>query len=105
MVFSHRGSSLKKESKVTILGHHELSPFRYGPTSRLNKKKTSEEPLDSSIGESDCDPPPHSVDIVYTWVNGSDPNFKSVFKKTDLGQKSHEADVNPQRFAGEWFNR
>ena len=38
------------------------------------------------------------VDIVYTWVNGSDPNFKKSFSETDLGMETNKEDIKPQRF-------
>ena len=38
------------------------------------------------------------VDIVYTWVNGSDPSFKKSFSETDLGMETNKEDIKPQRF-------
>ena len=39
------------------------------------------------------------VDVVYTWVNGSDPTFVNSLKHTDLGMKSNKDDTKAQRFA------
>ena len=68
-----------------------------------NKAKEEAEALKGTIGKSDCKPPPHPIDVVYTWVNGSDPNFLSVFSKTDLGPETHKDDVKAQRFEGRIF--
>ena len=43
------------------------------------------------------------VDAVYTWVNGSDPDFVNSLKETDLGLKTHKDDTHNQRFAGKLF--
>jgi len=68
------------------------------------KSKVESVELTKTIGPSSCpSPPPSPVDAVYTWVNGSDPNFQTVFKSTDLGAKTHKDDVKAQRF--EDFNQ
>ena len=93
----------------SIILTNELLPVtvQFFTTFRTNKKSiekkqdtAKEEALKHPIGESDCKPPPHPIDVVYTWVNGSDPNFQSVFSQTDLGLKTHKDDVKAQRFEG-----
>ena len=84
-----------------ILTNELLLLFRTKRKSIEKKQDTAkEEALKHPIGESDCKPPPHPIDVVYTWVNGSDPNFQSVFSQTDLGLKTHKDDVKAQRFEG-----
>ena len=41
-----------------------------------------------------------AVDAVYTWVNGSDPEFLNSLHETDLGLKTSPLDVAPERFEG-----
>ena len=41
-----------------------------------------------------------AVDAVYTWVNGSDPEFLRSLHETDLGLKTNSLDVSPQRYQG-----
>jgi len=43
------------------------------------------------------------IDVVFTWVNGSDPTFVEDLKKSDLGSKTHKDDTKQQRF--EDFNQ
>ena len=40
------------------------------------------------------------VDVVYTWVNGSDPEFLRSLKETDLGLETNSLDISPQRYKG-----
>ena len=49
---------------------------------------------------SKCPELTEAVDAVYTWVNGSDPEFVNSLKETDLGLKTHKDDTHNQRFAG-----
>ena len=49
---------------------------------------------------SKCPELTEAVDAVYTWVNGSDPEFVNLLKETDLGLKTHKDDTHNQRFAG-----
>ena len=49
---------------------------------------------------SECPELTEAVDAVYTWVNGSDPEFLSSFNETDLGMKTHKDDTHNQRYAG-----
>ena len=39
-----------------------------------------------------------SVDAVYTWVNGSDADFKRSYNESDLGMKSNPNDTGKGRF-------
>ena len=41
-----------------------------------------------------------AVDAVYTWVNGSDPEFLRSLHETDLGLKTSPLDIAPRRFEG-----
>ena len=54
----------------------------------------------SYLPQSECTESSEPVDAVYTWVNGSDPEFLSAFKKTDLGLETHPLDKSPQRYQG-----
>ena len=49
---------------------------------------------------SKCPELTEAVDAVYTWVNGSDPEFVNSLKETDLGLQTHKDDTHNQRFAG-----
>ena len=70
-------------------------PGRLGQTDpNLANPKT----IAHSIGESNCTTS-FPVDVVYTWVNGSDPAFVNSLKHTDLGMKSNKDDTKAQRFA------
>ena len=53
---------------------------------------------------SKCPELTEAVDAVYTWVNGSDPEFVNSLKETDLGLKTHKDDTHNQRFAGKLFS-
>ena len=40
------------------------------------------------------------IDVVFTWVNGSDPKFQESLQNNNLGSKTHKDDTKPQRFEG-----
>ena len=42
---------------------------------------TASKPARSGPGPPNTCPKPQPIDVVYTWVNGSDPNFKRSLKK------------------------
>ena len=50
------------------------SDFYFGGT-------TAYKPARSGPGPPNTRPKPQPIDVVYTWVNGSDPNFKRSLKK------------------------
>ena len=53
---------------------------------------------------SECPEMSEPVDAVYTWVNGSDPEFLRSLKETDLGSVTHSLDTSPQRYKGLLYN-
>ena len=48
----------------------------------------------------ECSELSEAVDAVYTWVNGSDPEFLRSLEETDLGLETHSLDTSPQRYEG-----
>ena len=72
------------------------------------EKKDAAENLEKKVRPdylpvSKCPEVTEAVDAVYTWVNGSDPEFVNSLKETDLGMKTHKDDTHNQRFAGKLF--
>ena len=72
------------------------------------EKKDAAENLEKKVRPdylpvSKCPELTEAVDAVYTWVNGSDPEFVNSLKETDLGMKTHKDDTHNQRFAGKLF--
>ena len=72
------------------------------PSKKLFKK--------GDLTNSTCEPLDEPIDVVFTWVNGSDPIFLAQLTKE---RKKHEsesiniADIHNKRFEGEitnWFN-
>ena len=54
----------------------------------------------SYLPVSECPDMSEPVDAVYTWVNGSDPDFVQSMHETDLGMKTNSLDISPQRYKG-----
>lgn len=54
----------------------------------------------SYLPQSECPELNEPVDAVYTWVNGSDPEFLRSLEETDLGLETHSLDTSPQRYQG-----
>ena len=54
----------------------------------------------SYLPQSECSELSEAVDAVYTWVNGSDPEFLRSLEETDLGLETHSLDISPQRYEG-----
>ena len=54
----------------------------------------------SYLPVSECPDISEPVDAVYTWVNGSDPDFVQSMQETDLGMKTNSLDISPQRYKG-----
>ena len=54
----------------------------------------------SYLPQSECPELSEAVDAVYTWVNGSDPEFLRSLEETDLGLETHSLDTSPQRYEG-----
>ena len=52
------------------------------------------------LPQSECPELNEPVDAVYTWVNGSDPEFLRSLKETYLGLETHSLDTSPQRYQG-----
>ena len=40
------------------------------------------------------------IDVVFTWVNGSDPHFLEQLNEAETGSKTHIDDIKAQRFEG-----
>ena len=49
---------------------------------------------------SECQDLNQTVDAVYTWVNGSDPDFLRSMSEIDLGLKTNYLDISLQRYKG-----
>ena len=64
------------------------------------EKKSEKKVRPDYLPVSKCPEMTEAVDAVYTWVNGSDPEFVNSLKETDLGLKTHKDDTHNQRFAG-----
>ena len=64
------------------------------------EKKSEKKVRPDYLPVSKCPDMTEAVDAVYTWVNGSDPEFVNTLKETDLGLKTHKDDTHNQRFAG-----
>ena len=67
------------------------------------EKKSEKKVRPDYLPVSKCPEMTEAVDAVYTWVNGSDPEFVNTLKETDLGLKTHKDDTHNQRFAGKPF--
>ena len=64
------------------------------------EKKSEKKVRPDYLPVSKCPEMTEAVDAVYTWVNGSDPEFVNTMKETDLGLETHKDDTHNQRFAG-----
>ena len=63
--------------------------------------KPTNPPRADHLPKSDCPPLDEYVDAVYTWVNGSDPDFKSSLEGTKFEMKvPNKEDMHNQRFEG-----
>ena len=65
------------------------------------RPKPTKPPRPEHLPKSDCPKLDEPVDAVYTWVNGSDPDFKSSLEGTKLEMKApSKEDMHNQRFEG-----
>ena len=74
-------------------------------TERLEKMDAeSKQKPSGSIGEnSQCAPLEQPIDVVFTWVNGSDPSFQlELASHTGSLVKTHVDDLKAQRFQGKF---
>jgi len=63
------------------------------------RPKTTKAPRPDHLPKSDCPKLNEPVDAVYTWVNGSDPDFQSSLKGTQFEMKApSKEDMHNQRF-------
>ena len=82
-------------------------PNRPYPMEHINlrkhwiRPKTTKPPRPDHLPKSDCPKLDEPVDAVYTWVNGSDPEFKSSLEGTKFEMKvPSKEDMHNQRFEG-----
>ena len=65
------------------------------------RPKPTKPPRPEHLPKSDCPKLDEPVDAVYTWVNGSDPDFKSSLEGTKFEMKApSKEDMHNQRFEG-----
>ena len=65
------------------------------------RPKPTKPPRPDHLPKSDCPKLDEPVDAVYTWVNGSDPDFKSSLEGTKFEMKApSKEDMHNQRFEG-----
>ena len=63
--------------------------------------KATSPPRPDYLPKSDCQEMNEPVDAVYTWVNGSDPDFRNSLKGTKFEMKvPNNEDMHNQRFEG-----
>ena len=95
------GALADKYNKLKERIDNEIRELKLSNKSKVNN---GDQLMNKTIGKSSClSPPPSPVDVVYTWVNGSDPNFQASLGSTDLGAKTNKQDVTTNRF--EDFNQ
>ena len=67
------------------------------------RPKPTKPPRPDHLPKSDCPKLDEPVDAVYTWVNGSDPDFKSSLEGTKFEMKApSKEDMHNQRFEGRY---
>ena len=68
------------------------------------RPKPTKPPRPDHLPKSDCPKLDEPVDAVYTWVNGSDPDFKSSLEGTKFEMKApSKEDMHNQRFEGRFY--
>ena len=96
----------KKLADKNQQDEEELSMYREKLkilTERLSKmdSESQAKPAGPIGASSKCDPIGQPIDVVFTWVNGSDPEFQQQLKsQTGSLVKTHVDDLKAQRFEG-----
>ena len=88
---------IKKSNRAYPIEHIDLRKHWIRPT----KPPPTKPPRPDYLPKSDCPKLKEPVDAVYTWVNGSDPDFKSSLEGTKFEMKvPSKEDMHNQRFEG-----